>query len=131
MISPTFDKNSGLLKLDYKGVISLEEIYKMADYIENNDELPRNLKILQDGYEAEFRFEPFKLKKIMRRMEEIAKKYDSIRAASLNSKPLVVAYGKLFSSFIRLKKLSYEIFYTEEAALEWLHSFDKNKSKAK
>ncbi|MBC7197321.1 MAG: hypothetical protein H5U39_08725 [Deferribacterales bacterium] len=55
MITHSFNETLQILEVKYEGCITLEDLMEFGNWVATNKELPRELKILTDASESEYK----------------------------------------------------------------------------
>ncbi len=129
MVTASFDYEKGILKSTFEGVVSLKEIIDYINATKDNTTYPRVLKILTDATKAEMNFNPEDLPLIVEANYKSIEKYDYIIDAIVLDAPKETALSLLYQKLAETKKYKFQIFSTQNAALNWLESMNfKSKS---
>ncbi len=121
MSSYSFNEKSGILETKYTGVLKIEGIIFHYTRINNDDSLPRDLKVLIDcrGVQMDLK------------VDEISLSYDAVRKALLSynyikeailvDKPPETVVAMMFEKdHSDFDSYSFRVFSTEKAARNWL-----------
>ena len=90
------------------------------DYCLDNEELPRNLLILEDARLARPEFSPEDLSRIAEKQKKLFPLYHSIRHAVIHNTPENTALAMVFEQKYISPAYKLKVFSTEEGALIWL-----------
>lgn len=120
MISFTFNKELNFLKTKTSGIIGIKEILKHYNHLKENNSYPKNLNVLIDCCDSEFKIEPQEIPIFIDATKQTLQKYDSLTEAILIKKPYETVIATLFKDMFNSEKYNFKIFYTEEAAIKWL-----------
>jgi len=120
MISLQENKNNGILYGISEGKITVQEMLGAIDYCLNNDELPRNLLILEDARLAHPEFSPEDLSRIAEKQKLLFPMYQSVRHAVIHDTPENTALAMVFEQKFISPVYKLKVFSTEEGALIWL-----------
>jgi len=115
-----FDPIDGILQTFSSGVTTLEHMLKGIDSLGSNRELPRHLKILEDGRGAHTTFPSKDISILVDRLELALADYLSICHAVVHDDPKNTALAFLINSHMKNEKYTLEVFSTMEAARLWL-----------
>jgi hypothetical protein len=115
-----FDPNDGILYTYSSNVTTLEHMLQGIDGIISNKELPRELKILEDGRGAQVTFPPKDLSILVDKLELALVHYHSICQAVVHDDPKNTALAVLINNHMKNEKYVLEVFSTVEAARHWL-----------
>jgi hypothetical protein len=115
-----FDPNDGILYTYSSNVTTLEHMLQGIDGIISNKELPRDLKILEDGRGSQVTFPPKDLSILVERLELALIQYRSLRQAVVHDDPRNTALAVLINRLMKNEKYILEVFSTMEAARLWL-----------
>ena len=114
-----FNSVSDILEIRIFGEISIENVLEYYQYLENNPEYPRELRILINARDSNFDFRTEELSKISDSARNAIKQYNAIREAIIVSQPVEPAMVSIFSLF-DISNHQFQIFHTRIAALNWL-----------
>ncbi len=120
MIEHQFNNDLQILEVIYHGEVDFSDIIDFYNYISENQQLPRDLKILTDARNATYVFNIEKAAQVITALKESLQKYDSLTYAFLHSKPKETAYSQLLAADKVHKNHFHKIFASREKALEWL-----------
>ena len=124
MIRYHFNKGKNVLETFYEGDIELNDINKFADELANNNDLPRQLKIISDARNANYIFSKDDIPEVIEMIKDMSTNYETIKVAFLQSKPLETAFSSIFANRQNIPNYFQKIFSTPEAAWVWLLSED-------
>jgi len=123
MIFSSFDHRRGILHTKFRGVVKLSEFLEDIKQVGQNNDLPRNLKILTDATKAKFEFDDDDIPIILYLKDYYAKNFTSIREAFVQNDPYVTALSMIYQyDASQLENFQYKIFSSCDAACIWLHS---------
>jgi hypothetical protein len=122
MIEIRTDDKGLLLFAKDDAIVSLKDMLYGLDYLEMNDSLPRNLRLLEDSTNVTVTFVVNDLDKILKRIHEVSEKYESIRHAVLHDSPVNTAYAFMMEKYIRDNRYKLKVFSTMSAAMAWLNT---------
>ncbi len=120
MITPGFNVDSQLLETKSPVVVSLQDMFDSIEFMANNHELPRNLKILEDACGTQVTFTAQELKLIGDKLMILTPRFDTIHHAVVHDSPINTVYGMMLSKNYLPKNYILEIFATREAGFNWL-----------
>ncbi len=123
MVRKKMDINKSILYVTTIGNVELESMLTGVAYLEQAEGLPKNLKILEDATFAKAVFKLSEIEIITEQLDNVIKKYSSIRHAVIHSDPTNTAYTILASMMIRQPNYSLKVFSTKDAAEHWLSMF--------
>jgi len=121
MIYSEFDKKNQLLLVKFEGIISMKEIEHYYDGILSNVQLPKVLRIFQDETRAEFINSSYLILNTVQWIRKITEKYDRVKVAVWQSRPVETAYSFLFADSLDINNYEIKIFNTREGAFYWLN----------
>ncbi len=120
MIYSEFNKEEGILEVNYKGNITLEDLLEHGTFITSDSSLPRDLKILTDARGANYQFGLDKMNTLIEALRNNLKYYNSIKNAFVYSSPVETAYSVYLGSNKKLEKYYHAVFSSVEEAKSWL-----------
>ena len=88
-----------------------------------NKEYPRTLKIKTDATNAIFGFSTNDIKKIILENDKSLEHYDFIIDAIIVSRPRTAAISMLYKELEKNNKYKFNVFSTEDGALQWLENY--------
>lgn len=116
------DNNGPLIFALQSGQISIEAMERGLAYINNDQELPRNLRILEDSRNVTITFTKKDMKPLLTAINKTATKYEVIRHAVILDSPVNTVFALIFRSKQLASNYLLEVFSTTGAALKWLNS---------
>ncbi len=126
MINYHFDKEDNILKVNFEGEVSVQDIIDHILWLRNNKELPQRLKILSVTTEAK-RSEKVGRTELLTFLEEnkisLAQR-EFIYDAFVISGPFETALGMLYKELNKIKNYKFNVFSSKEAAINWLKTVD-------
>lgn len=122
MISYHFNNALQILEVNYTGSIDRCQILNFGEWVACNTELPRELKILTDACNAEYKISKVDFNELMVALENNCKLYKCINAAYIQRKPIETALSTLTSYRSTIPNYFHAVFYSKEAAIAWLLS---------
>jgi hypothetical protein len=121
MSSYSFNEKSGILETKYTGVLKIEDIIGHYTRINDDDSLPRDLRVVIDCRGTKFDL----------KAQEIVLSYDAVRKALINynyikeailvDKPHETVVAMMFEKdHSDFDSYSFRVFSTDKAARDWL-----------
>lgn len=120
MIKSKFNKQTNILESEFIGDVTLVEIVNYIISIKQNKSYPKKLKIKTNATNANFTFSIDDLKTIVIENEKSLKKYNSITDVIIVGNPQTTAYSMLYKELSKNNKYRFNIFSTDNGALQWL-----------
>jgi len=120
MIKAEYNNQKGILHSTFEGNVTLEEIVDYIVATKENKSYPRTLKILTNASKANMVFSPEDLAIIVEENYKSLEKYEYIIDAIVLSSPKETAFSVLYQELAKTKKYKFQVFSTNEAAIEWL-----------
>ena len=118
----SYNEKSMILETGTIGILKIEDIISHYEKINNDDSLPRNLKVLIDcrGTQLDVTVDEINL------TSDVVKKalliYNYIKEAILVDKPYETVVATLFENYNSyFESYSFRVFSTENAARNWLY----------
>ena len=121
MISIHFDKADGMITIVSKGEISFEEMLGAPDIL-TRENLPKNLKILEDASEAELNFNDERIPEIIQNLITQSAHLNSVKHAVIQRTPINTAISMMAERELRESHYHLKTFFSKDAALRWLNS---------
>ena len=118
MINYSFEDN--IFNVKFIGTIEFDDIMQYLDEFSKIDTLPKDLLLLYEARNVNFKFEPEKVEIISIKAEDSTQNYKTVRTAFLVDEPMIAVYSTLFSKIPVQKKTQRNIFSTKQAAIRWL-----------
>lgn len=120
MITHNFNNALQILEVYYTGAIDRIELLNFGKWVANNNALPRELKILTDASNAEYKITRADFDELMIALEYNCQFFKCIKAAYIQKKPTETALSTLTSYESNIPNYFHAVFYTNEAAVAWL-----------
>ena len=120
MVNIRFDEETGILKMDYSGLVESADIHRFIDHIRLDDRLPENLLVL---HHAEGVGSSLKMKDLLFFSKEMKKgtaRFNSVRAGVFTKNSLSLTLSKLYERLNKDKNTKFKTFNSERAAVAWL-----------
>ena len=124
MISSTFNKQLKILKTEFKGDITADDIIGYLIAFKENSNYPRKLKSIVDATNASFKFSFKDLKAFNKEKNKSLENYDIVISAIIINSPATAAISTLYGAVANSKRYKYKVFSTPEAALTWVNTFN-------
>ncbi|MDI3527325.1 MAG: hypothetical protein PWR03_1508 [Tenuifilum sp.] len=115
-----FNNKLGILEVSYSGVILANDLIEYGEWLSRNPNLPRKLRILTDATQAIYNISQFDIERVRLAMVDHCKPYIFVKNVLIHRKPVETAYSVLVSKKNQVENYIQAVFYTREAALEWL-----------
>ena len=123
MVKTTFNQQTNILESQFKGDVFLNEILDYIQATKENTTYPRKLKILTDAQHAAFKFNVNDLKSVVTENNKSLNNYQAIIDAIIIDSPETAALTVLYQELARNEKYHFNVFSTQEAAVNWLETF--------
>lgn len=114
------DEEIIILRVRYPGMLTKEEIIAHYDELKTNTSFHRNIRILIDCRDSTFVVKPEEVPELIAAAKESVSEYDSVKEAMMVIDPYETVIVTLFEKGINFPNYWFKVFYTEEAALNWL-----------
>ncbi len=114
------DEELKILRVRYPGMLTKEEIIAHYDELRTNRDFHRNIRILIDCRDSTFTVKPEEVPELTAAAKKAVMEYDFVKEAMMVSDPYETVIVVLFEKGINIPNYRFKIFYTEEAALDWL-----------
>jgi hypothetical protein len=118
MISYAFSQN--ILFIMLQGQIRYDDILSYLDKFPSIEFNNDSLRLLYDLTEAEVLLSLEEVEKLSIQAEKVTENYRSVRSAFLVNEPKNTALSTFFSKLQKSSRTDRRLFYTREAAIDWL-----------
>ena len=114
------DEELKILRVRYPGMLTKDEIIAHYDELRTNSSFHRNIRILIDCRNSTFTVKPEEVPELIAAARDAVREYDSVKEAMMVTDPYETVIVTLFEKGINIPNYRFRVFYTEEAALNWL-----------
>ena len=114
------DEELKILRVRYPGMLTKEEIIAHYDELRTNISFHRQLRILIDCRFSTFTVRPDEVPELIKAAIKAVGEYESVKEAMMVNDPYETVIVTLFKNGINVPNYMFKVFYTEEAALNWL-----------
>jgi hypothetical protein len=114
------DEDLKILRVRYPGMLTKEEIVAHYNELRTNRSFHRNIRILIDCRDSTFTVKPEEVPELTAAAKKAVREYDSVKEAIMVTNPYETVIVILFEKGINIPNYRFKIFYTEQAALNWL-----------
>ena len=121
-ISYHFDKEKNILISTIKDILVIEGIINHYKLIENDESLPRNLKVLIQGKDFIFDIKGPEIKSVSKYVISSLSKDNSIKEAIVLEHPYSTAIGLIFKEGNKYENYFFKVFSSSNAAEKWLNT---------
>lgn len=121
-ISYHFDKEKNILISTIKDILVIEGIINHYKLIENDESLPRNLKVLIQGKDFIFDIKGPEIKSVSKYVISALSKYNSIKEAIVLEHSYSTAIGLIFKEGNKYENYFFKVFSSSNAAEKWLNT---------
>lgn len=121
-ISYHFDKEKNILISTITDILVIEDIINHYKLIENDESLPRNLKVLIQGKDFIFDIKGPEIKSVSKYVISALSKYNSIKEAIVLEHPYSTAIGLIFKEGNKYENYFFKVFSSSNAAEKWLNT---------
>ena len=122
MITFSYNDELGVLRTITGGNLSIDEILGHYEEIRQNDTYPRDLKVIIDCRSTRLAVKLDDVSRIVEAAKTTIPKYKRLREAILITAPYETVVATLFEQNARFKNYHSRLFYSENAALQWLNA---------
>ena len=122
MITFSYDDELGILHTITGGDLSIDEILGHYQEIRQNNTYPRDLKVIIDCRTTRLAVKLDNVSHIIEAAKNTIPKYMRLREAILITAPYETVVATLFEQNARFKNYNFRLFYSENAALQWLNA---------
>ena len=125
MVISKFNSKTGILETIFEGMVSVNEMFDYILSIRKNPSLPTVLKIYSDATNARFEENVARrdLEKFLEENKITLAQKDFVYDAFVISGAFETALGMLYRELNKIENYKFEVFSTNEAALNWLNKF--------
>ncbi len=120
MIKIFFNKEFFILEVNFIGEISFIDLYEYGEKIRQDNDLPRNLKILTDATQAIYKISPEEIVLMLEDLKIQIEPYHSVKTAVIQNKPIETAISMMVDINLSIPDYMHKVFSTRKAAIEWL-----------
>lgn len=99
----------------------IEEVIEHYRTYEQNNDVPRNLRVFIDCSNSSFDFKPKDISRIWEAVDRCLAKYDSLEEAILVQRPYETAMAAIFENGAPDENYLFKLFSTREMAIDWLN----------
>lgn len=121
-ISYHFDKEKNILISTITDILVIEDIINHYKLIENDESLPRNLKVLIQGKDFIFDIKGPEIKSVSKYVISALSKYKSIKEAIVLEHSYSTAIGLIFKEGNKYENYFFKVFSSSNAAEKWLNT---------
>lgn len=121
-ISYHFDKEKNILISTITDILVIEDIINHYKLIENDESLPRNLKVLIQGKDFIFDIKGPEIKSVSKYVISALSKYNSIKKAIVLEHSYSTAIGLIFKEGNKYENYFFKVFSSSNAAEKWLNT---------
>ena len=122
MITFSYDDELGILHTITGGDLSIDEILEHYQEIRQNNTYPRDLKVIIDCRSTRLAVKLDDISRLIEAAKNTIPKYTQLREAILITAPYETVVATLFEQNARFKNYNFRLFYSENAALQWLNA---------
>jgi len=120
MIKYNFNEELNVLEVFYTDDIYLQDLIEYGEMLQHSETLPRDLKILTDATNANYKLIPAEVKILTEAMKNQIRSYNSVKTAYFHQKPYETAMSYIVKNESFKNDYQHNVFSTREAALHWL-----------
>ncbi len=121
MVTQYYDTHEEVLHVDINGELTLTDMFEAMQILLHDQNLPKNLKILENPTKANIQFNAKDLSLIADKMKQSLKNFNTVKHAVIQAKPMGTAFVIMITDMIKVKGYSLEVFSTEKSARKWLN----------
>ncbi len=121
MVESQFDKEKNCIFVKTRGSLKIEDMQDAIEFLKTNPDLKGDLKILEDAKDVNVYFTKSDIDSIVKRMEEAARKFNSLKHAVVHNLAINTAFAYIAESKINESKYQLKVFNTLKAAKTWLN----------
>lgn len=120
MIKIVEDSKGVVIMVKSAPVVSFQDMLDGLNFLKTNEELPREIRIVEDAIGSQADFTILELQTLTEKLDEVSERYRKIKHAVVHDDPLNTA----FALIIQRRKLSsnyqLNVFSTLEQAYKWI-----------
>jgi len=120
MLEFGYDNTIGLYKLTIIGKLTSDEVINYYNDLSVMPDLPDNLQVLIDCTSAQFEIKPEDIGRLKEAANNAIKRFTLFREAMMVEQPYETVIVTLYRDMTLSENYHFEIFYTRDAALNWL-----------
>ncbi len=126
MIRYKINDKTGIVETTVKGTVTINDFIEYISKLSTDKSLSKKVKILTDASKGKF-FDDVNPEDLYRVVEINTKslaKSEFICDAFIISSSMETALAQLYKEYSKADNYFFNVFYTKEAALKWLNSFE-------
>jgi len=112
--------DTGIFYVEFTSIVTLGDIKFYLNEFEKIAELQQNLLILYDFQRVNLQIKPDNILEISELAEKVTRTCQTVRTAFVATNPDITAFSILFERYKSVETTQRKVFYTVEAAMEWL-----------
>lgn len=121
MFNYIYNSSYNILKVKVQSLLTISGIRNHYKYLEENRDLPQNLKVLIDCRNVKMDVNPEELKDLCKQMENTLSHYEFLHEAIIVENPFETAIAQIFEMYYNTyKNFRFNVFSTEIGALNQL-----------
>ncbi len=101
-------------------IVGFEDMINGMEFIESNESLPRELRIIEDATGSEADFSIAELRKLIDKMQSVSAGYKFIKHAVIHDNPKNTAFAYIVQNQKRSSNYNLQVFATREGAINWI-----------
>lgn len=122
MIHYNFNPENQTVYADYSGCIEEEELLRYGRELLSLPDLPKDLKILEDGRNATYNFKLDINQKVLKNIRSLVPRFNTIKCAFVQDKPRESAYNLDYETRMPFRNFKYKVFFLRSNAEKWLET---------
>lgn len=120
MINIVEDKKGIVLFVKSAKKVSYHEMYSGLEFLEKNDKLPRDLRIVEDATGSEAGFTNEEIDRLIDKIHRVAGLYRSIKHAVIHDDPVNTAFAFMVNNKNKSNNYNIKVFSSKEGAIKWV-----------
>ena len=121
MIRIHFNREESTITIVSKGAVSYKEMLEAPNILTRED-IPKNIKILEDASEAEPAFSDDKIPEMIQNLITKSAHLSYVKHAVIQRTPINTAISMMAERELRKSHYHLKTFFSKDAALRWLNS---------
>lgn len=120
MIKIVEDSKGVVIMVKSAPVVMFQDMLDGLNFLKNNEELPREIRIVENAIGSKADFSISELNKLSHKMDEVSEKFNNIMHAVVHDDPLNTAFALIIQRRKLTSNYQLNVFSTIEQAYKWI-----------